>query len=181
MLKFRKSPNRVIAESLYREIVAQARRPRFFSDLRVPDTLDGRFDMIVLHIAAVLYGLRRTGAEQALQQALFDVFMADMDSELREMGVGDLGVPKRIKVMARAFYGRAAQYDAAFALQNHATLQAALQKNIYQGVPDSSPQANRLAHYALQLVLSLTAQSLSDLSKGRLHFPPLHALERVRS
>ena len=100
------------ARLLYAAVVARAREPVFYTRFRVPDSLDGRFDMIALHAFLVLRRLKEEGADgAALGQALFDVIFSDMDRSLREMGAGDLGVGRRVKRMARGFYGRIAAYD----------------------------------------------------------------------
>ncbi|WP_374466727.1 ubiquinol-cytochrome C chaperone family protein, partial [Ferrovibrio sp.] len=92
--------------ALYRAIVAQSRQAGFYREHGVPDSLDGRFDMIVLHSFLVMRRLRRIGAAaEPLSQQLFDLMFADMDSNLREIGVGDLSVGKKVKAMAQAFYG----------------------------------------------------------------------------
>lgn len=96
----------------YTQIVSQARNPALYIDGAAPDTLDGRFDMMVIHMHLVLRSLRRAGeGRSAASQALFDLFFKDMDQGLREAGVGDLSVGKKVKKMAEAFYGRAAAYD----------------------------------------------------------------------
>src|SRR4051812_22915736 len=82
-------------EAIYGMIVAQAREPVFYRTLGVPDTVEGRFDMVLLHLWLVLRRLRESEGGVALSQALFDHFCADMDANLRELGVGDLTVPKR--------------------------------------------------------------------------------------
>jgi len=102
------------AVALYKCIVEQARQPDFYTHHGVPDSLDGRFDMIVLHTFLVMRRLRTIASQAAgqLSQDLFDLLFADMDSNLREIGVGDLGVGKRVKKMAQAFYGRVEAYEA---------------------------------------------------------------------
>ncbi len=110
-------------------IVAQARLPAFYERFGVPDTVNGRFDMVLLHLWLVLRRLR-TGTEgTALAQALFDHFCSDMDDNLREMGVGDLSVPKRMVKFAEAFYGRTAAYDAALKADGSELAQA-LARNV---------------------------------------------------
>ena len=119
------------ADGLYRRLVDRAREPVFYALCGVPDTLDGRFDMIVLHVALVVRRLRAGEIpEKALSQALFDTMMDDMDRSLREMGVGDLGVGRRVKAMAKAFYGRAAAYDAALSEGAEEALTAALERDM---------------------------------------------------
>ena len=103
---------RQAADQLYRAMVEQARRPAFYRELGVPDTPEGRFEMIALHAALVLRRLRREGLPgQALGQALFDLMFADLDAGLRELGVGDLGVGTYIKRLAGQFYARLAALD----------------------------------------------------------------------
>ena len=123
------------ASRLYAAAVAQARAPGFYL-AGVPDTLDGRFDLLMLHVFLLVRRLRRDGADgAAAAQALFDAAFDDMDRTLREMGVGDLGVPRRVKAMARAFYGRAAAYDAALDARGDAGLRAALGRNLLGRAP----------------------------------------------
>src|SRR3989442_6857779 len=108
---FRRSPNPSIA-ALYGAIVAQARLAVFYQTYGVADTVLGRFDLIVLHLALVLRRLRRDH-EKAVAQGVFDAFCRDMDDNLREMGVGDQAVPEQMRRVGEAFYGRAQAYDAA--------------------------------------------------------------------
>lgn len=118
---------------LYARAVAQARAPEFYR-AGVPDTFDGRFDLLMLHVFLLVRRFRREGERgRAIAQALFDAAFDDMDRTLREMGVGDLGVPRRIKAMARAFYGRAAAYDEALDADGDEGLRAALGRNLLGG------------------------------------------------
>ncbi len=105
-------------------IVTQAREPLFYRDLGVPDTVNGRFDLLVLHLWMVLRRLRPAPDGVGLSQALFDRFCDDMDANLREMGVGDLTVPKRMQAFGEAFYGRVAAYDVALAAGEEPLAQA---------------------------------------------------------
>ena len=121
------------ARRLYAAVVARSRAPGFYL-AGVPDTFDGRFDLSMLHLFLLVRRLRREGAPgRAVAQALFDAAFDDMDRTLREMGVGDLGVPRRVKAMARAFYGRAAAYDEALDAADDAALRAALGRNLIGG------------------------------------------------
>ena len=109
---FGKSPTQRNADALYVRAVKQARQPKFYADMGVPDNVDGRFDMIALHVFLILRRLKQENARsQATAQALLDAMFTDMDRGLRELGAGDLGVGRRVKVMAKAFYGRVAAYD----------------------------------------------------------------------
>ena len=122
---FRRS-NPTIA-ALYGAIVAQSRDPRFYEAYGVPDTALGRFDLILLHLALVLRRLRAGDASaRTLAQGLFDAFCRDMDHNLREMGIGDQGVPRQMRRVGEAFYGRAQAYDAALAEQSNDALAGTL-------------------------------------------------------
>ncbi|MEE8145852.1 MAG: ubiquinol-cytochrome C chaperone family protein, partial [Kiloniellales bacterium] len=108
---FKRSPNEKTARLLYDCIVGQARRPEFFRECGLPDTLDGRFDVLVLHVFLVMHRLKQDRGRTAdLSQALFDILFQDMDESLRELGAGDMGIGRRIKAMAEGFYGRVAAY-----------------------------------------------------------------------
>src|SRR6202142_2624077 len=151
---FRKprAPSRSTIGGIYGTIVTQAREPSFYRDLGVPDTVDGRFDLLVLHLWMVLRRLKSTESGTDLSQALFDHFCDDMDANLREMGVGDLTVPKRMQAFGEAFYGRAAAYDLALASAREALAQA-LCKNILNG--EGIENARRLAGYAESVIWAL--------------------------
>ncbi len=162
------------AEVLYSLAVAQARHPVFYTRLGVADTVDGRFDMVVLHAFLLLH---RLGTEPdttaALAQALFDVMLEDMDRSLREMGVSDLQVGRKVKVMAQAFYGRAAAYDAAVQATEGRLLQAALERNVYRGTPPTQEGSlDILATYVRAAVVALAMQSFTELLAGRVLFGP---------
>ena len=110
----RNTAKKQVADAIYAAIVAQARRPSFYRDAGVPDSLDGRFDVLVIHAFLFLRRLKREGETAAeVGQLVFDAMFADLDQNLREMGVGDLGIAKRVRKMASAFYGRTAAYDEA--------------------------------------------------------------------
>src|ERR1700722_16778682 len=101
---FRQPRNRTI-DMLYGAIVAQGRRPVFYAGFGVPDTVEGRFDMVVLHLVLVLRRLRLAAGGERMAQDLFGAFCRDMDHNLREMGVGDLTVPKQMKRLGEALFG----------------------------------------------------------------------------
>jgi cytochrome b pre-mRNA-processing protein 3 len=166
----RRRQQREIIERLYGAIVAQARRPDFYEELGVPDTVEGRFDLIVLHVHLLFRRLTGKGSsEQAVGQGVFDRFVADMDDSLREMGTGDLAVPKRVRAMGEAFYGRAETYESALAATKDDALVAALSRNVYGGGAEISAQ--RLARYVRKAALSLAGQNASDISRGEVRFP----------
>ncbi len=167
------------ADLAYRRVVEQARQPIFFTDYGVPDTLDGRFELICLH--AFLY-LRRLKGEPPpatqLCQSFFDRMFADFDRALREMGTGDLSVGKHVKRMARAFYGRIRVYEEGLAADEWA-LGAALARNVFGTVSESARFAGFMAHYVRNTVRELRRQSAPELLAGRILFeapPDLHAI-----
>ena len=159
------------AHALYVAVVEQARRPVFYARLGVPDTLDGRFDMIVLHAFVVLRRLRRIGPEGvATGQTLFEVMFADMDRNLREMGVGDLGVGRRVKAMTKAFMGRVGAYERACAAGG-ASLGAALERNVYRSdAAIARAEAQILADYTERSMQSLAALDDDVILAGRCAF-----------
>ncbi len=165
-LPFRRpSPDPKIA-GLYGTIVAQARSPIFYRGYGVPDTVAGRFEMIVLHLVLVLQRLRsESSAVQALGQEVFNLFCRDIDDNFREMGMGDLAVPREMRKVGEAFYGRAAAYESALAADD-AALTAALVRNIFG---ESTDGARRLAIYARAAMRQLAAQR--DFSTAALRFP----------
>jgi cytochrome b pre-mRNA-processing protein 3 len=166
---FRKprTPPRGTIEAIYGMIVAQAREPLFYQALGVPDTVNGRFDMVLLHLWMVLRRLK-PGDGEGLSQALFDHFCSDMDANLREMGVGDLTVPKRMQAFGQAFYGRSAAYDKALAAGPEPMAQA-LNKNIYNG--QNIESARRLATYAADAIAVLAHGDEAALIGGAIRFP----------
>lgn len=161
------------AAALYSAVMAQARRPVFFTRLGVPDTVDGRFDLLTLHAALVMRRLRADGIPgQAFAQALFDRMFRDMERAVREMGVGDLGVSKHMKRMIRAFYGRAQAYEAALA--DHAVLSEALVRNLYGTAPRPADFILAgMAAYVAEAARLLEAQEREALEGGRIFWPAI--------
>jgi cytochrome b pre-mRNA-processing protein 3 len=169
---FRRDQRPDTIPTLYGMIVAQARLPSFYRDYAVADTVNGRFDLIVLHLALVLDRLTIDGKLQDPGQALFDRFCADMDDNLREMGISDLKVPKEMRRIGEAFYGRSMAYIAAMAPGvDPQVLVDVLKRNIYGGAPRASEAAPRLAVYMHQAIRALERQDLSALAAGRVRFP----------
>jgi cytochrome b pre-mRNA-processing protein 3 len=175
----RRKPHERAGFGLYGAAVAAARAPGYFGPgFGVPDTLDGRFDLIGLHAALLIRRLRRDPDPRgpALAQAVFDAMFADMDQALREMGVGDLSVGKRVRRMWEAFHGRARAYEAALDAGDAEALAVALRRNVWRGeapgmvgsVPGEA--ARRLAARALAEDAALAAQSIGVLAEGRVRF-----------
>ena len=171
MLPLFRRPNRTIA-ALYGAIVAQARSARFYADWAVPDTVLGRFDMVLLHVVLVLRRLRE-GNDRTLTQGLFDAFCRDMDHNLREMGISDQGLPKHMQRVGEAFYGRAQAYEAALGAPGEGALSDALARNVYADVAAPQMAAAALAHYVRQAAALLGEQPLAALEAGTVRFPEL--------
>lgn len=165
--KPRSAPRGTI-EAIYGMIVTQAREPLFYRDLGVPDTVDGRFDLLLMHLWLVLRRLKSTEAGKALSQALFDHFCNDMDDNLRELGVSDLKVPKKMQAFGEAFYGRTAAYDMALS-EGHEALAQALCKNVLNG--ENIEKARRLAAYAGAAMAALAGADEAALASGVWKFP----------
>jgi cytochrome b pre-mRNA-processing protein 3 len=165
----RRSYGRTV-RALYGAVVAQARSAAFYTDYGVPDTVEGRFDLIVLHLVLLLSRLGQDSeVRRSLGQDLFDEFCRDMDANLREMGVGDLAVPKRMQGFAEAFYGRQTAYLEALAAADRQDFENAIARNIFQAGIEAG--AVRLASYARAAVSGLEAQQDDALIHGEVAFP----------
>jgi cytochrome b pre-mRNA-processing protein 3 len=185
----RRHHNRNI-HGLYGAIVAQARLTTFYTRYGVSDSVDGRFELIVLHLVLVL---RRLGGEQTagptlgsptqgaprqgsprtagrIGQQLFDVFCRDLNDNLREMGVGDLAVPRKMRTFGEAFYGRQAAYGAALGATDDRELEKALARNIF-GLAEADENAARLARYARAAVERMGGEAEDALLAGKVMFP----------
>jgi cytochrome b pre-mRNA-processing protein 3 len=162
---FRRSTSADTISALYGMIVARARTPAFYRDLGVPDTVDGRFEMIVLHLVLVLRRFDRDPALRKLGQAIFDRFCRDMDHNLREIGIGDLKVPAEMRRIGAAFYGRTEAYAKGLA-QGPAELAAAVGRNVFGG--GSAGAAGRLATYMMEVARDLDTQDAAALARGKI-------------
>ncbi len=169
---FREGPHAPAAGELYMRIVEQSRRPAFYRHCAVPDTLDGRFDLIALHAFLVLYRLRDTGAEaKDFSQELFNAMFADMDRGLRDLGSSDVRTPKRVKAMVEAFYGRAKAYEDGLTGPGGG-LAEALRRNLFRAVDAGEGPSALMADYVRREAENLAQQSLPDLIAGRITFGP---------
>jgi cytochrome b pre-mRNA-processing protein 3 len=167
---FRRTGPADAIHAIYRIIVDQARQPHFYTDFGVPDTVDGRFEMVTLHAFLVLRCLKRP-SESASEtgQALFDVMFEDMDLSLREMGAGDMGVGKRVKAMVQAFYGRIGAYEDGLGT-NGDVLQGALARNVYATVEPEPGNLNALAAYVRAQDAHLAALGRKDVETANFGF-----------
>ncbi len=166
---FRPTPPDDTIARLYGTIVAQARTPAFYQLYGVPDTVSGRLEMMMLHMVLILQHLERGAAcLRALGQGLFDAFCQDLDDSVREMGVGDLGVPRTMRLIGEAFYGRQAVYLAALDAPDDQRLAGALQRNVFAGSPQPR-LAGWLALYVRETVRRIAAQD--QLERPQLAFP----------
>ena len=170
----RKRRERATARRLYGEVVRQARSPSFYAGGGVPDTVDGRFEMVVLHAWLVIGRLTAGGDEaKRIAQYLFDAMIADMDRSLREMGVGDLGVGRKVKAMAEAYYGRSRAYDSALAAAGDADLSGALRRNVFGTVPpdgETRGAVDGMARYVGAALRDLREQPVEEIAQGNVRF-----------
>ncbi len=162
---------RAEGRELYRQIAARARLPVFYSGFGVPDTIDGRFEMLCLHAYALFHRLKGQGADaEALAQATYDAMFADLDGSLRELGVADLGVGRRIKAMTEALNGRIQAFDRAL-LAGDKALCGAVRRNVYGTVSASEIQVAAMADYLRQVRAALEDLPVEDLCAARLTLP----------
>lgn len=166
---FKKNTANDAVYAVYGSIVAQSRRPVFYADWKVPDTVTGRFDMISLHVALLFRRLRaRKGNERQFAQSVFDLFFADMDRSLREMGVTDMGVPKKIQKMGNLFFGLLAAIDAELEKGNRDGLRQVLVRNVYD--LDDMEAAGELADYLVEQDKTLAMTPTAEIIAGKLVF-----------
>jgi cytochrome b pre-mRNA-processing protein 3 len=180
---FRRKPHERAGFELYGAAVAAARAPWCFAELAVPDTMDGRFDLVGLHVSLLIRRLRMDPDRRgpALAQAVFDAMFADMDVTLREMGVSDLRVGKRVRGLWEAFHGRCRAYEAALDgaadSRDTAALAAALRRNVWRAGPGAGATsevelgAERLASHAMGIAEALADQPLAAFLRGQARFP----------
>lgn len=155
---------------LYTAAVRAARAPHFYRELLVPDTMDGRFDMVGVFVFLLIDRLHTESPPgPELAQAVFDAMFLDMDHALRELGVGDVGVGRRVKAMWEALHGRGQAYAAPLAAGDLAGLAEALRRNVWRGGPDAGGAA-MLAKIALRQHRHLAGQDLRALLAGEVEF-----------
>ena len=166
-----RNANRTVTEALYERIVAAARQKVFYSEWAVPDTPLGRFEMVSLMMLLFQHRLRgEPGTAREVAQVLIDEFFTDVEHSLRELGISDPGVPKRMKRLARMFYGRTAAYTGALDRSDGEALAAALGRNIRPDIA-AWPEATHLADYVFIAQKALVAQSTDAICAGTLVYP----------
>lgn len=165
-----------VARSLYVSIVTQARTPAFYELWGVPDTPEGRYDMVALHTYLMIKHVQADPSiTDDLSQAIFDIMFADMDQNLREMSIGDTGVAKRIKKMAEGFYGRAEAYDNALVLDDgDATLKDVINRNVYRNAQSTEKNLAGMAAYIRRELENLNSHSANSVLNGEVAFGPVH-------
>jgi len=169
---FRRSRHERIGFELYTAAVAAARAPRFYAELGVPDTVPGRFEVVCLHNGLLIRRMRSDGSKSAdaLAQAVFDAMFADMDVNVREMGIGDMSVGKRVKMLWEGFHGRAQSYATALDAADTAALAKALERNIWVSEPVPQGGGLAMAAEAYRIDALLAEQAVADLLKGQVRF-----------
>jgi len=160
-----------IAADIYNGLVAYARRPQFYLSYGVPDTMLGRFEMVCLHSFLLFRRLGKTdNAGRELSQDVHDLMFADFDRTLREQGIGDMGIGKRVKNLAKNLYGRIDAYETGLAGEK-AELAGALQRNLYASANPSDDEVEAMIAYIKDAIEKLDVQQTSDIMLGRVIFP----------
>jgi len=169
---FRRGPSRVTGEKLYEAAIGQARQPAFYTDLGAPDSVEGRFELYTLHVVLVLHRLKGHGDVAAqTAQGLFDAYIQALDDALREMGVGDLSVGKKMRKLGEAFYGRAKAYQAALEANDRTALAALIGRTVYEGQDEAA--ADRLGDYVQRSAALLGTLGLDDVLAAKLAWPDI--------
>ena len=165
------------ARALYAATIHAARRPEMFTDMALPDTPEGRFEALALMAFLVLKRLKSEPTAKRISQAYFDVMFDDVDSNLRELGVGDMSVGKKVKKLAESFYGRIRTYDAALAAPDDGLLIEALRRYPYRGAEPTAAHVERLARQVRRDDAALAAQPADKLLAGDIAFAAIAAAE----
>ena len=167
---FKRDPNREAADRLYQHIANAAREPLLYANHGIPDTVEGRFESLALHTILVLRRLDLLGPEgKTLAQVLIDRFFADIDSAMRQIGIGDTSVGKKVKAFAKGFYGRASAYQQALAVDaDPAALPDAVERNLLGittgAMAVSETHGQSLSRYIRESVAMLDGCSFQDLA-----------------
>jgi cytochrome b pre-mRNA-processing protein 3 len=167
----RRAQERQTVAGLYAAIATQARLPVFYAALGVPDTVDGRFDLLVLHVWMVMHRLDAEPDSGQIKQDLFDAMFGHLDLTLREMGAQDLGVGRRIKRMAEGFHGRCSAFREAWLGGDTAKLEEALARNVFGKAAPAPDAPARMARYVGDAIGRLAATPAAELIAGRIAWP----------
>ena len=172
---FRPGPARLAGRALLQAATRQARQPAFYADLGAPDTVEGRFELFSLHVALLLRRLKGRSREAGLiAQALFDAYIQSLDDALREMGVGDLSMGRKMRKLGEAFYGRIKGYEAHLnPPEDHEGLEAMLSRTVFAGIDAGRPAA--LADYVRRSAQALESTPDPALVEGRVDWPEVLA------
>jgi cytochrome b pre-mRNA-processing protein 3 len=168
----KKNHNQTIVNRQYAELTSSARVPFFYSDLDVPDTVMGRFEMLAVVMILFFRRTAKSGSSgQELAQEIIDAFFQDIDHSIRELGIGDQGVPKRMKKLAGMFYGRLESYATALQERDAEALAASLRRNIYPEMQDA-PSMRGLADWMIVAEAALSGISEDEIARGGAVLPP---------
>lgn len=164
------------AASLYQSVIQAARRPDFYFKLGVANSVDGRFDMIVLHLFLTIARFSKDRRGHPVLEAMLEEFFVDMDRSLRELGAGDTGVKHRIHKMIDSIYGRFEAYEAAM-IEGNTALASALLRNVYREETGTPPGLNALVAYVFKAKQFLESMDEDAILAGSIHFPKLSDTE----
>lgn len=171
---FRSNPAKAAGRNLYEAVTLQARQPAFYADLGAPDTVEGRFELYNLHVVLLLRRLRGEGPlASETSQELFDTYVSSLDDTLREMGVSDVSVGKKMRKLGEAIYGRVRNFDAAVDADPTENLDALLTRTVYAG--QETPHVAALSAYVRRAMDTLAAQPVDVVLEGRPAWPSIAA------
>lgn len=174
-----RSARREAAEKIYDAVVSQSRNPVFYVRCGVPDTLSGRFDMLVIHMFVVMQNLKGDREGELLGREIVEAFVREMDSMVRDLGVPDMQVPNEVRKIASLFYGQLIVYREAMDKRNRAALADAVWKSFQSGDETSNVAATELADYILQATKNTKELPLNMLLQGQLNFPEIYGLKQA--
>ncbi|MGF1650403.1 MAG: ubiquinol-cytochrome C chaperone family protein [Hyphomicrobiaceae bacterium] len=169
----RRDPHRLAATELYGSVVAQARHPYFYLHLGVPDTKEGRFELLVLHLSLLIERLRtgEAGQQDPLAESVTACFVDDIHDSYREMGLSDTKVPQLVKKAAGALFDRTLFYRDAAAGETEGGLDLAFTETVLAGIEAAEMRSEQLARYYRAATQALTNAPLDDIRKGAIAFP----------
>jgi cytochrome b pre-mRNA-processing protein 3 len=174
---------RCAADTMYERALVQSRLPYFYKTLGIPDSMDGRFDCLSLHVCLLLSRFLSLpkGSGRALSQRVFDKMFKGADQALRESGVGDLGVPKHMQKMMKAFNGRLHAYHRAFSAGDEEALAQAIMRNVYRSdSPTPDNNAKQMAGYMMASYKHMAGMKDEGVMAGAIEFVPINKLETMQ-